>query len=256
MVFKRFYANPPKEVGWPYIIRHLDAPEQDCVHEIVDIKISDLLIFPHHHSDKKLRVWEKFETDGWKVVPDCFDIKGEFGIDVTFDTLEYSKVLLMQHYTNDPNQMPVIQGYVDDYQSFNEYISWFKGYYDQPLLVGVSGSAGRAGREFCKSVLKLVRREFPRSWVHVFALNRWNFRGVWKFIDSFDSSNWTRPRGRGVSSASTKVERIKYFYDFVEGLKVDDEEIFQHCISDQFSICHGCGDCERIIPQKKFIIDE
>ena len=58
MVFERFYSYPPVECGWPWVLRNIkQKPQLDCVHEIVDIGIYDLLKPPYRHSVEKLEKW-------------------------------------------------------------------------------------------------------------------------------------------------------------------------------------------------------
>ena len=86
MVFSRFYSYPPTECGWPWVLRNIkQKPQPNAVHEVVDIGIYDLLKPPHQHSKDKLEKWMELETRGWKVVPDCPDLQGEFGRVVHFD---------------------------------------------------------------------------------------------------------------------------------------------------------------------------
>lgn len=223
MVFQRFYTYPPTECEWSWILRNIkQKPQPHAVHEIVDVGILDLKTPPYKHTEDKIKLWEKTKTTGWKVVFDCFDLKGEFGInDHGFDTVEYSKELFEQFYNGEPDLMPVIQGYSDSSTSFIEYADWIYTKYNSPNILGVSGSVGRnKDKDLVYRVLKHVRRKFPESWIHVFALHRNHFYNVHNLIDSFDSSNWTFPRESGRSSCKNKVERIEFFWDYVNGLNL------------------------------------
>lgn len=221
MTFQRFYANPPKECNWPFILRHVEnKPQPQSKHEIVDVKIMDLLDPPHEHSEEKLKEWSEIETSGWKVVPDCFDLKGEFGVECGFDTVSYSKHLLLKYYDGEPNLMPVLQGRSHDIKSLKDYIDYFKCFYTNPSLIGVSGSFCRdKDMDFVYRCLKLVKRNFPDAWIHAFALRLNHLKNVHPLIDSFDSSNWTRPRTSGKASARNKAERIEYFWDFINNIE-------------------------------------
>jgi hypothetical protein len=75
MVFQRFYTYPPVECEWPWILRNIKQKAIPNTHEIVDIGIYDLLNPPYRHSNDKLQKLDKLETKGWKVVPDCPDLK-------------------------------------------------------------------------------------------------------------------------------------------------------------------------------------
>lgn len=77
-VFSRFYANPPRECEWPWVLRNIKEKSQpQAKHEIIDIGIYDLMDPPHRHTREKLQKWENLEPAGWKVVPDCPDLHGE-----------------------------------------------------------------------------------------------------------------------------------------------------------------------------------
>lgn len=215
-MFERFYTYPPEECGWNWILRNMKQKPLPCKHEIVDVKIMDLKTPPHQYSEEKLQEWTKLKTDGWKVVPDCFDLKGEFGIDCGFDTIEYSKELLTELYNGEETLMPVLQCKNDDYTILKEYIQWFKSHHDTPALIGVSGSICRnKNYNFVSSCLKLVKREFPNTWIHAFALRFTNFIYFKHLINSFDSSNWTFPRTPNRGSCKNKAERIEFFYDYI-----------------------------------------
>lgn len=223
MVFSRFYTYPPVECEWPWVLRNIkQKPQPQAVHEIVDVGILDLLEPPHRHTEDKIKLWRQTKTEGWKVVFDCFDLEGEFGIQGHgFDTVEYSKELLDEFFNGEPKLMPVIQGRSRDYRSFREYTDYMKRLYPELNVVGVSGSVGRCGdRDFVRRVITYIRRVYPDTWIHVFALHKNNFRHVHGLIDSFDSMNWTRPRTSGGASCKNKEERIEFFWDYVDTLKL------------------------------------
>lgn len=222
MVFSRFYSYPPAECQWPFILRRLGWKPLPCEHEILDVGILDLKEPPHRYSEEKLKTWKQEETGGWKVVPDCFDLPGEFGIHVDFDTMDYSFQLLERFYCDDDRDylMPVIQGRSGDYQSFKDYVRRIKKQYE-PGIIGVSGSLCRSkDTNLVRGVLKMVQRELPGVWVHAFALRFSHLRGVNGLIDSFDSTNWTFPRTSGRGSCRNKEERIQYFYDYIRRLEM------------------------------------
>jgi hypothetical protein len=231
MVFQRFYTYPPIECKHPWVLRRLDWKPLPCKHEIVDVGILDLLEPPHKHTEDKFKLWKTIKTDGWKVVFDCFDLKGEFDIDCGFDTVEYSKELLEQFYNGEPNLMPVIQGFSNNYNSFKEYTDYLNKEFN-PKIIGVSGSVGRnKDRDFVYKVLKYIKRTFPDSWIHVFALHKNNFKKCHNLIDSFDSMNWTRPRTSGRGSCKNKAERIEFFWDYVATLNLPFNEKEQEVLT-------------------------
>ena len=220
-MLKRFYAYPPKECEWPFILRNINEKPYPCKHEIVDIKVYDLVKHPHRHSKEKLGRWETIETDGWKVVPDCPDFKGENVSscqDWDIDPIEYSHELLEKYYTDPISQMPVIQTLANDLTSLNDYCNYFKKEYDHPKQLAVSGSICRVNNlDFVYRGVKLVRRHFPDSWIHLFAPRLHHIRKLYPLIESFDSSCWTFPRIGNQGMASCKAhERVEYFWNYVD----------------------------------------
>jgi hypothetical protein len=190
------------------------------VHEIVDIGIYDLLKPPHQHSKEKLRAWERLETGGWKVVPDCPDLQGEFGISEAEDNLEYSMQLLDKYYTpEDPHHLAVIQSHYQNIRSFRDSIAYFKDTYGVPDKLAVGSICKADDNMLAVRMLKIIRREFPDTWIHAFGLRFQQFRKAYKFIDSYDSTSWTFPRSSGRPSCKNKAMRIEYFWEYVDCLK-------------------------------------
>jgi hypothetical protein len=220
MVFQRFYTYPPDECEWPWVLRNINQKPLPCIHEIVDIGIYDLLKPPHRHSEEKLRKWEDLAPQGWKVVPDCPDLGGEFGCDVDFNNLEYSWWLLEKYYNpNDPNHLPVIQSHYNNIQSFKDYIERFKDKWGLVDKIAVGSICKLDDNITGARMLKIIRREFPDSWIHAFGLRFKQFRKVYKLINSYDSTAWTFPRTPGRGSCKNKAERIIYFNDYISILQ-------------------------------------
>lgn len=220
-VFTRFYANPPRECGWPWILRNIrEKGQPQAKHEIIDIGIYDLMDPPHRHSKEKLKKWEALEPRGWRVVPDCPDLQGEFNKKVSFDSVEYTWELLNQYYNpEDPSHLPVIQSKYKDLQSFQESINRFKREYGTPQKIGIGSIYKADNNTIAVNMLKIARREFPESWIHAFGLRRRAFRRAYKFINSYDSTSWTFPPGQGRGSCKNKAERIEFFWHYVNSIK-------------------------------------
>lgn len=219
--FQRFYSYPPAECDHPWILRKIGEKEIPHQHEIVDIGIYDLLKTEgHKHTETKLKNWERLETDGWKVVPDCPDLEGEFNQPINFDTVEYSRSLLTKYFNpNISSHLPVIQSHYEDLKSFKNYIRWFKDNYGEHDKIAV-GSICKAGNgRIAVRMLKITRREFPNSWIHAFGLKFKHFIKVRQMINSFDSTGWTRDiEESSKSSAKNKMERIHYFNKYINRL--------------------------------------
>jgi len=216
-MFERFYTYPPHGCEHPWILRNIKQKPIDCVHEIVDIGIYDLLKTEgHKHTEEKLNLWSKLNTDGWKVVPDCPDIKGEFNQHVGFDNVEYSQELLLKYFDpRDDSQLPVIQSNYEDLRSFKDYIKWFKCNYGEHNKIAIGSICKSDNNKKAIKMLKIARREFNNSWIHAFGLRFKQFIKARHLINSFDSTSWTFPRTQG-HSCKNQEERIEYFYDYIK----------------------------------------
>lgn len=219
----RFYAYPPKQLEYPWILRNIyEKPQPTSQHEIVDIKIYEIMkTEDYQHPIEKLRLWETLQTDGWKVVPDCFDLLGEFGLDVDMDNIEYTKELHQKYYDpNDDQHLPVIQGYSKDIGSIIDYSKWFLKEFGEPSKIAVTGSVCRVNnKQYVRKVLTEIRRLFPRAWIHGFAPRLHHVPSLVGLIDSFDSSCWTFPRASGQPSCRNLEERIQYFRGLPESIR-------------------------------------
>jgi hypothetical protein len=220
MTFKRFYTYPPVECNHPWVLRNIKQKPIPCTHEIVDIGIYDLLEPPYRHSHEKLMKWEELETSGWKVVPDCPDLRGEFDIYGGRDNLQYSWELLLEYYNPyDLTHIPVLQSYYEDLNSFKGYIQRFKAKYGQPEKIAVGSICKADNHNKGVKMLKIARRKFPDSWIHAFGLRFQQFKRAYHLIDSYDSTAWTFPRESGRSSCKNKEERIQFFYDYIKRIE-------------------------------------
>lgn len=225
MVFERFYTYFPDDCDYPWSLRNIKQKPQDCQHEIVDIGIYDLLKPPYQHSKDKLRNWQKLKTDGWKVVPDFPDIVGEFGLEADIGSTTWESFILLKQYYNpaDDSHLPVIQSKYQNITSFKRFIWHFKAYYRdrlgddwEPSKIGIGSISKADNNELGVNMLKIARREFPNAWIHAFGLRFKQFRKGWRYINSYDSTSWTFPRGRGVPSCGSKAERKQFFIDYVK----------------------------------------
>ena len=219
-MFQRFYTYAPLECEWPWVLRNIkQKPQEHAVHEIVDIGIYDLLHEPYTHTDNKIEAWKQLKTDGWKVVPDVPDLKGEFNKAIQYDNTEYSWKLLTELYDpSDEHQIPVIQSHYADISSLRKYCTDFIREYGTVDKIAVGSVCKMDDSNTTCTMLKLVKRYFPDTWIHAFGLRFHHLRKSLKYIDSYDSTSWTFPRTGGRPSCKNKAMRIDYFYEYIDVL--------------------------------------
>jgi len=219
----RFYAYPPKEIDYPYILRNINqkSVHKNICHQIVDIGVMDLLKTENHkHTAEKLQKWSDLtmcNIDGWKVVPDCPDLHKEYNIDMSFDNVQYSKELLLEYFDeHNYKQLPVIQSYYNDPGSMKDFTKWFKREFPNYTKKFGLGTLCRSNNKaLTLKACHIVRKAFPEAWLHAFGLRLNYVSDLIGIINSFDSSAWTFPRGRGRGSAKNKSQRIEFFFDYL-----------------------------------------
>lgn len=213
-----FFTYAPEECKHPYILRNIkQKPQNHDNFEIVDIGIYDLLQYPNTHPTEKIEAWKQLKTEGWKVVPDCPDLSGEFKIDVDFINTDYSWELLQELYDpSDVHQIPVIQSEYGNANSLRIYCEKFIEHYGKPEKIACGSICKMDSSEKTKQLLKIVRRYFPDTWIHAFGLKLNHFKKVKHLINSFDSTSWTFPRTPGRPSCKNKEQCIEYFYEYMD----------------------------------------
>jgi len=174
----------------------------------------------HRHSREKLSTWKNLQINswnGWKVVPDCPDLHKEFNMDMSFDSVEYSKELVLEYFNeHDYTQLPVIQCYYNNPQSVKDYCHWFKREFpNYSTKFGIGTLCRSNNKALTLEACHIVRKEFPKAWIHGFGLRLNYVPELVSIINSFDSSAWTFPRGRGRGSAKNKSQRLEFFLDYL-----------------------------------------
>lgn len=235
----RFYAaSLPLQIDYPYILSNLNQNmkyETTILHEIIDCGINDLLKAPYSHSQKKLRKWQRIKTKKWpiwKVIPDCPDMIKEFQLKIEkkkpifnniFNNIAYSKQLLQEYYNPaDLTHLPVIQSRFMDVESARNYAIWFLKNYDPPPQIGI-GSACKANNKVgITQIVQIIRKKFPKSWIHAFGLKLNHLEAVFPYINSYDSASWSFPRGHGRAAlpwaAMRTFEANSYFQEYIEAI--------------------------------------
>jgi hypothetical protein len=260
-MFERYYTYAPEDCvtylgirinqSWPWILRNIkQQPQRTAEHEIVDIGIYDLLHIPFCHSEEKINKWKELKTEGWKVVPDCPDINGEFRSTIfnnlmklkkkvsnkygelsvhiqrfigywwdylpTFDTVSYSWNLLTELFDpTDEHHLPVIQCKYQNFKSYKQYIKRFKDKYGEHDKIAVGSICKADDNVLAVKMLKYLKQCFRTSWIHAFGLRMTQFRNAYQYIDSFDSMSFKFPRSGGRPSCRYNWECLQYFWEYI-----------------------------------------
>lgn len=88
-----------------------------------------------------------------------------------------------------------------------------------PDKIGLGTVCKQSVRKVLFKTVNIVRNNFPGAHIHAFGLSIRHVGAMRHVLNSFDSTAWTFPRGRG-HSCKNKEERIKYFNNFLEVLKM------------------------------------
>jgi hypothetical protein len=247
MSFKRFYTYPPSGCEYDFVLRNIKQKEVPCKHEIIDIGIYDLLKPPFQHSEEKLGEWEKLDPKGWKVVPDCPDLLGEFGQHVNYSNTEYSWELLERYYDpNNPQHLPVIQSEFQNINSLNEYIVKFKDEYGVPNKIAIGSVCKIKNHKIGNKIVRILKNEFPDTWIHVFGMHFTQFKMTYNLIDSFDSTSWTFPRAKGRGSSKNLGEKRRFFQNYLD--RINEITTFSYSQSKEYQKRHNM--------KKHFTIEE
>jgi hypothetical protein len=215
---KRFYTSAPIKY-YPYILRNINQDYTHCYHEIVDIGIYDLLKPPYQHPQSKLNKWLTIKYNGWKVVPDYPDIKGEFGKPSPYDNVIETQKLHKKYYNQkDPTLLPVIQSRFGDEDSLKDYIIWFKKEYGVVDKLAIGSVCKLNNKKKAIELVEIIREEFPESWLHLFGLKFHHMKGMYEIIDSYDTMAWTFPRTPNRPTTKNNNMRVEYFYEYMDYL--------------------------------------
>jgi hypothetical protein len=184
----------------------------------LDIGVYDLIKTRKEYPPAKLHQWRNAKTEGWLTVPDAPDIGREFKVKMEIDTIRYSKKLMREYYDpNNPHHLPVMQGRFNKPDTVLEYCKWFKKRFtDNPERIAVGTLCRSNHKWIAVDTLGMVRAQFPDAWIHAFGLRVNYLDELDGIIDSFDSTAWTYPRGRGGHSARNKKEKIEYFREYLK----------------------------------------
>jgi hypothetical protein len=174
----------------------------------------------NRHSSKKLNKWKKINGNSWKVVPDCPDLKNEFNIETNVNNIEYSKELILELFDpGNDNHLPVIQALYHSPESALDFAKWFKKEYpDYNNKFGLGTLCRSNNKQIVRLSCKYIRNVFPNAWLHGFGLRLHHIPDVANIINSYDSSAWTFPRGKGRGSAKNKKQRIQFFHEYLDSL--------------------------------------
>jgi hypothetical protein len=197
-------------------MRNIKQKPRECEHEIVDIGIYDLLKQEGEHTRKRLRDWERLETTGWKVVPDCPDILGEFGVNSNIDNVEYSFELLEKYYNpENKHHLPVIQSKFADFNSFQKSVKRFTNDFGIPNKIAIGSICKLKKVNLIVEMIEEIFFNMPNTWIHVFGMNLNALMRVKYRINSFDSTSWGFSREPNMGMARNKDEKRIYFINYL-----------------------------------------
>jgi hypothetical protein len=217
----RFYSYNPL-INYPFVLRKITKPSVKCKHEIVDIGIYDLLKYGKHPK-WKIDMWLECEPNGWKVVPDYPDTKGEFGYELSYDNVEMTFKNLHKYYNPEQKKLlPVIQSKFEDVRGFKENVKYFEEEFGIPKQVGVGSVCKIKRHQPGIQMLKFLRERWPETYIHAFGLRFNLLKKTYQFIDSYDTMSWTLqrcPPNNKPRTANTNKERIAFFNHYLKKIE-------------------------------------
>lgn len=228
---RRFYTLPPEEIYYPWLLvnrkNYRVLFKRAFEHAIIDSGIMDFAkkeVTDYPQSFLNTWSWKAeqlqliWKDKIWFVIPDyCDDYNpGQFGDNVS-KTLE--NISLYLNEKPNINWLPVIQSRYLNKFSFLESAKNLHGLIGDYPRVAVGTVCKCRKLDFIIYCLKVARKTFKKSWIHVFGLTLHALPKVARLIDSFDSMAWTFPRESGGHSCKNKRERLQYFHAYMEKVK-------------------------------------
>lgn len=230
---KRFHSLPPSGVAWPYLLvnplnyRELYRREFDLA--ILDSGVEWFRTNPaaRDYPEKFLENWKEkakllarqFDGRLWVTIPDYPDDyhPGQGSIEKTVKNIEDFLTV------DGVNWLPSIQA---KFIIEKGRLRLLKLHLYQAIQQSekVLGSHPRiAVGSVCKSrhlddimfALSAVRHSFQSQQVHAFGLTATGIQKTSPLIDSWDSSAYTFPRGKGRGQATTREQKVSYWFDYL-----------------------------------------
>ncbi len=222
----RFYTTPPNNVNYPFLLtnpKNRTILKKEFSHSIND---SGVLVFHNkdvkEYPEKFLSSWKqeavdltnKYGEKVWCVIPDYPDDinPGQFGDNVK-KTLGNIETFIIEDKVN---WVISLQARILNPFSFAESVQGVHDIIGKYPRIAIGTVCKTNNINFIESSVKFARRHFSNSWIHAFGLTLKALPKVKNDLDSFDSTAWTFPRGRGRGSCKNQEERNQFFNDYLD----------------------------------------
>lgn len=235
----RYYTTPP--VNWPYLFvtfstqypYNLLYKRPSFKHAIVDCGVEkfqnpEVKEYPKgFFKDFELKakyITRIFGDRVWFTIPDyCDDINpGQFGDNIS-KTIENVKRFID---IEDVNWVVSIQGRYENLMSLCEGIHKTKELIGEDYPRIALGTCCRTKKVwYISRAVRLVRRHFPKSWIHVFGITLNALPSCVGVIDSFDTSVWdTRRQMWSIYQGDIKSQFITYLEKINQIVELDNPD--------------------------------
>ena len=240
----RFYTLPPSDVNWPYILINANNPALSYIRKhrkaiksvIIDSgieifrnpKVKD---YPKGHIYRIVKLHNYLRrilpnTEIYTTIPDYPDDYHPRNLWLSdYETNIERTVANIIKYTWDfdyVNWLIPIQGWHRHPKSIERCIYWLDKYaiLDRYDYFAIGNLCVEPDAKIIYETVKIARDLLPDKKLHVFGLKLRALRLVKGFIDSFDSTAWTRPVNSKLGNWSCKnsEERKRFFYAWISRL--------------------------------------
>jgi len=241
----RFYTLPPSDVDWPYILINANNPALGYIRKhrkaiksvIVDSGIEifrnpEVKDYPKGHIYKIVKLHNYLRrilpnTEIYATIPDYPDDYNprnlwlsDYETNIERTVQNVIKCTLEFDYVN---WLIPIQGWNKQPKSVQECVKLYETY-DWILkryhYFAVGNLCVEPDAKIIYETVKIARELLPDKKLHVFGLKLRALELVKGFIDSFDSTAWTRPVNSKLGNWSCKnsEERKRFFYAWINRL--------------------------------------
>ena len=241
----RFYTLPPSDVDWPYILINANNPALSYIRKhrkaiksvIIDSGIEifrnpEVKDYPKGHIYKIVKLHNYLnrilpKAEIYTTIPDYPDDYHPRNLWLSdYETNIERTVGNIIKYAWDfdyVNWLIPIQGWHRHPKSIERCVYWLDEYaiLDRYNYFAVGNLCVWFDAKIIYETVKIARQLLPDKKLHVFGLKLKALKLVKGFIDSFDSTAWTRPINSSLNanwSCKNSQERKRYFYAWVNRL--------------------------------------